>query len=180
VTIPRSNDNRKEGQRGRAVHRDQQLSKLEIYLKDRELSFERSLSTIEQQGSEGVLDRCRVLADQIKRDLRDQKRGYFVNSSLLADFQISLEHAASLLEENTDTHRQSTEQPAGLGAELQPPDPNSGPTAVGSPAAMPREKWLQRVWPRMTIGVMFVLEVIWIVLLVYLSIAFVEFAFPRP
>ena len=163
------------------MHRDQQFSKFETYLKDRELSFKRSLSTIEQQGTEGALDRCRVLADQINRDLRDRKPGHFVNSPLLADFQISLEHAASLLEENIDIYRQSTERPAGLGADLQPPSPNSGPTAVGgSPAAMPREKLFQRVWPRMMIGVMFVLEVVWIVLLVYLSIAFVRFAFLRP
>src|SRR5262249_19233324 len=134
----------------------------------------------EQQGTEGALDRCRVLADQINSDLRDQKLGHFVNSPLLGDFQISLEHAASLLEENTDIHRQPTERPAGLGADLQPPDPNSGPTAVGSPSAMPREKLFQSVWPRMMIGVMFVLEVIWIVFLVCLSIAFVRFAFLRP
>jgi hypothetical protein len=162
------------------VHNDQQLSKFETYLKDRELSFERSLSAIEQRGTEGVLDRCRMLADQINRNLRDQKPAHFVNIPLLADFQISLEHAASLLEENTEVHRQSTERPASLGADLQPPDPNVGPTAVSSPAAMPREKLLQRVWPRMMIGVMFVLEVIWIGFLVYLSIAFVRFAFLRP
>jgi hypothetical protein len=168
------------GTERKAVHRDhQQFSKFETYLKDRELSFKRSLSTIEQQGTEGALHRCRVLADQISRDLRDQRPGQFVNSPLLADFQISLEHAASLLEENTDIHPQSTERPAGLGADLQPPGPNSGPTAVGSPAAMPRERLFQRVWPRMMIGVMFMLEVVWIVLLVYLSIAFVRFAFLR-
>jgi hypothetical protein len=63
---------------------------------------------------------------------------------------------------------------------LQPPDPNVGPTAVGSPAAMPGEKLFQRVWPAMMIGVMFVLEVVWIVYLVHLSTAFVRFAFLRP
>ena len=170
------------------MHRDQQFSKFETYLKDRELSFKRSLSSIEQRGTEGALDRCRVLADQINRDLRDQKPGHFVNSPLLADFQLSLEHAASLLEENaaslleenTDIHRQSAERPAGFGGDLQPPDPNSGLTAVGSSAAMPREKLIQRAWPRMMIGVMFALEVVWIVLLVDLSIAFVRFAFLRP
>ena len=161
------------------MHRDQQFSKFETCLKDRELSFKRSLSAIEQQGTEGALDRCRVLADQINRDLRDQKPGHFVNSPLLADFQLSLEHAALLLEENTDIHRQSAERPAGLGGDLRPPDPNSGLTAVGSSAAMPREKLFQRVWPRMMIGVMFVLEVVWIVLLVDLSIAFVRFVFLR-
>jgi hypothetical protein len=150
-----------------------------MILKDRELSFKRSLSAIEQRGTEGLLDRRRVLADQIDRDLRDQKPGHFVNILSLADFQISLEHAASLLEENTEVHPQSTE-PASLGADLQLPDPNVGSTAVSSPAAMPREKLFQSAWPRMIIGVMFVLEVFWIVFLVYLSIAFVRFAFLRP
>jgi hypothetical protein len=92
------------------------------------------MSSIEQRGTEGVLDRCRVLADQINRDLRDQKSGHFVNIPSLADFQISLEHAASLLEENTEVHRQSTERSASLGADLQPPDPNVGPTAAGIPS----------------------------------------------
>ena len=49
---------------------------------------------------------------------------------------------------------------------------------MGSPAAMLR--LVQRVWPRMMIKVIFVLEVVWIVFLVYLSIAFVRFAFLRP
>jgi hypothetical protein len=95
---------------------------------------------------------------------------------------LSLEHTASLLEENTDIHR----QPARVIS--QPPDPNLGPTtsdpnvratATGSPAAIPRERLFQRVWPRMMIGVMFVLEVVWIVFLVYSSIALVRFLLKR-
>jgi hypothetical protein len=145
------------------VHRDQQFSKFETYLKDRELSFKRSLSAIEQQGTEGALDRCRVLADQINRDLRDQKPGHFVNSPLLADFQLSLEHAASLLEENTDIHRQSAERPAGLGGDLQPPDPNSGLTAVGSPAAKRSGHTLHSVGGRQqTSGPIFLRVVAWL------------------
>ena len=42
---------------------------------------------------------------------------------------------------------------------------------MDNPAAIPRESLFQRVWPPMVIGVIFVLEVIWIVLLVYLLIA---------
>jgi hypothetical protein len=52
----------------------------------------------------------------------------------------------------------------------QPPDPNLGPTtsdpnvglpATGSPAAIPRVHLFQRrVWPRIMVGVMFVLEVL--------------------
>jgi hypothetical protein len=53
-------------------------------------------------------------------------------------------------------------------------DPNVGATATSSPAAIPRERLFQRVWPRMMIGVMFVLEVAWIVFLVHSSIALVR------
>jgi hypothetical protein len=55
---------------------------------------------------------------------------------------------------------------------LQPPDPNVGSTAVGSPVAMPGEKLFQRVWPPMMIGVGFVLEVAWIVFLVFTLVRF--------
>jgi hypothetical protein len=119
-----------------------------------------------------------------------------------ADFQVSLEHTASLLEENTDIHRQPAERLANLGSELgrrarhetpassrprgigQPPDPNTGPTtsdlnvglsATGRPATIPREHLFQRVWPRIMIGIMFVLEVAWILFLMY---AFVRLALP--
>ena len=73
----------------------------------------------------------------------------------LARTASSQTHEALELEENTEVHPRSTERAASLGAELQPPDPNVGPTAVGSPAAMPGEKLFQRVWPPMMIGVMF-------------------------
>jgi len=88
---------------------------------------------------------------------------------------LSLEHTASLLEENTDIQRQSA-RPIG-----QPPDPNLGPTtsdpdvratATGTPAAIPREHLIRRVWPPMMIGVGFVLEVAWIVCLVYALVRF--------
>jgi len=43
---------------------------------------------------------------------------------------------------------------------------------MDSPASFPRENLFQRVWPPIVIGVIFVLEVIWIVfLVVYLPIA---------
>src|SRR5262252_771102 len=48
-------------------------------------------------------------------------------------------------------------------------DPNVRATATGTPAAI----LFQRVWPPMMIGVVFVLEVAWIVCLVYSSIALV-------
>jgi hypothetical protein len=52
-------------------------------------------------------------------------------------------------------------------------DPNVRATATGSPAAIPR--LIQPVWSRMMIGVMFVLEVAWIVFLVHSLIALVSF-----
>jgi hypothetical protein len=72
-----------------------------------------------------------------------------------------------------------------IGPKGQPPDPNLGPTtsdpnvratATGTPAAIPRVHLFQLVWPAMMIfGVGFVLEVAWIVFLVYSSIALVRF-----
>jgi hypothetical protein len=114
-----------------------------------------------------------------------------------ADFQVSLEHTASLPEENTDIHRQPAGRLANLGSELrprarhktpassrprgigQPPDPNTGPTTsglnvglsvTGRPATIPREHLFQRVWPRLMIGIMFVLEVAWILFLMYVFV----------
>jgi len=77
------------------------------YLKDRERGIKTSLSAIEKRGALAALDRCRLLADQIESDLRGKKVEHFVNISALADFQASLEHAASVLERNSDVHGQS-------------------------------------------------------------------------
>ena len=77
----------------------QQLSTFQRYLKDRERRIKRLLSAIEKRGVEGALDRCRLLMDQINRDFRGKKFGHFVNDvSSLADFQVSIERAASLLD----------------------------------------------------------------------------------
>jgi hypothetical protein len=81
------------------MHKRQQFSAFQSYLKDRERRIKRLLSAIEKRGVEGALDRCRVLVDQINRDLPGKKFGHFVNDvSSLADFQVSLERAASLLD----------------------------------------------------------------------------------
>jgi predicted transcriptional regulator len=58
----------------------QQFSTFQSYLKDRESRIKRSLSAIEKRGVEGALDRCRMLADQINRDLRDKEFGRTVNN----------------------------------------------------------------------------------------------------
>jgi hypothetical protein len=46
--------------------------------------------------------------------------------------------------------------------------------AVGVKQERRREKLLQRVWPKMMIGAMFVLEVVWIGFLAYVSIVFIS------
>jgi hypothetical protein len=121
-----------------------------------------------------------------------------------ADFQVSLEHTASSLEGNTDIHRQPAERLSNLGSELrpraghetpassrpqdigQPPTPTPDPRPRTStsdsppraaPATIPREHRFQRVWPRIMIGVMFVLEVVWIGFLANLSIKFIRLYF---
>jgi hypothetical protein len=80
------------------MRKHQQFSKFERYVKDRERKITRTLSHIETRGAAAALDRCRVLADQINRDLRNKKlRHFFNNPSLLAEFQVSIERAASVL-----------------------------------------------------------------------------------
>jgi hypothetical protein len=81
------------------MHNLQQFSEFEHYAKDRERKIKRALSEIEKRGAAAALDRCRVLADQINGDLRNKKfRQLFNDISLLAEFQISIERAASVLD----------------------------------------------------------------------------------
>jgi hypothetical protein len=81
------------------MHKHRQFSKFEKYVKSRERKIRRTLSEIEKRGAAAALDRCRVLADQINGDLRNKKlRRLFNNSSLLAEFQVSIERAASVLD----------------------------------------------------------------------------------
>jgi hypothetical protein len=71
-------------ERNGAMHKHQQFSKFEEYVKSRERKIKRALSEIEKRGAAAALDRCRVLADQINGDLRNKKlRQLFNNSSLL-------------------------------------------------------------------------------------------------
>ena len=80
------------------MHKRQQFSTFQSYLKDRERRIRRLVVAIEEQGAQEALDRCRLLVDQINRDLRGKKVGRFVNDvSSLADFQVSIERAAALL-----------------------------------------------------------------------------------
>jgi hypothetical protein len=74
-----------------------QLSEFEAYLKDRQWRTRRSQSEIEKVGTKAALDRCRELARQIQADLLTKKNDHFVDVLSLADFQVSLERAASVL-----------------------------------------------------------------------------------
>jgi hypothetical protein len=77
----------------------QQFSEFERYAKDRAREIKRSLSAIERRGAEGAVGRCRALADRISRNLRNKKLGLFGNNlSLLAELQVSIERAASVLD----------------------------------------------------------------------------------
>jgi hypothetical protein len=59
---------------------------------------ERALSSIEQSGIAAALERCRVLAQRIDSELREKKPER-LDAAALADFQVSLERAASVLNE---------------------------------------------------------------------------------
>ena len=53
---------------------------------------------LEKRGAARALDRCRVLADEINRALHTNKVRQLVNKpSLLAEFQVAIERAASVL-----------------------------------------------------------------------------------
>jgi hypothetical protein len=82
------------------MHKRRQFSTFQSYLKDRDRRIRRLAAAIEKQGAQEALDRCRLLVDQINRDLRGNKKcGRFVNDvSSLADFQVSIERAAALLD----------------------------------------------------------------------------------
>ena len=81
------------------MHKRQQFSAFQSYLKDRDRRIKRSVWAIEKRGAQEALDRCHMLVDQINRDLRGKKCGHFVTDvSSLADFQVALERAASLLD----------------------------------------------------------------------------------
>jgi hypothetical protein len=81
-----------------AVPRQQQLHRFERYVASQERKIERTLSDIEKRGVAGALDRCRVLADEINRELHTTKvKRLFDNPSLLAEFQVAIERAVSVL-----------------------------------------------------------------------------------
>jgi hypothetical protein len=56
-----------------------------------------SLDATEKAGIGAALNRCRALAAQIARELRNKGPEHFVDKLSLADFYASLEHAADVI-----------------------------------------------------------------------------------
>jgi hypothetical protein len=94
------------------MHKSDQMSEFKTYLNERQHMTTATLSTIEKAGIEAALDRCRALAHQIRSDLRNKRPEHFVSIWSLADFQVSLERAASVLEQKS---RRSLEKKGGNG-----------------------------------------------------------------
>jgi len=86
-----------------------QSSEFQAYLEDRKRRIKVALSAIEKAGPEATLNRCRALARQIQSDLLNKKPDQFVNALSLANFQVSLERAVSVLEQKIQPS--STEKP---------------------------------------------------------------------
>ena len=70
------------------------------YVKDRERMTRQALSAIQKKGSAAALEMCRVLANEIDSDLYEKKPEHFFDISWLAEFQVCLERAVSVLDEN--------------------------------------------------------------------------------
>jgi hypothetical protein len=85
------------------MRKGEQLSEFKAYLKNRQWRTRRSQSEIEKVGTKAALDRCRELARQIQADLLTKKSDHFVDVLSLADFQVLLERAASVLEAEKGT-----------------------------------------------------------------------------
>jgi hypothetical protein len=77
--------------------KDDLFSEFDSYLQEQQRGRKRSLSEIEKVGT-GALKRCRDLARQIQAGLVNKSSKSLIHAEFLADFQVSLERAASLLE----------------------------------------------------------------------------------
>jgi uncharacterized protein YjaG (DUF416 family) len=83
------------------MHKSEQTCDFKSYLTERERMTIATLSAIEKAGVEAALDRCRALVHRIRGDLRNKRPEHFVSVWSLADFQVSLERAASVLEQKS-------------------------------------------------------------------------------
>jgi hypothetical protein len=76
-----------------------QISEFEAYLRDSAHRVKKSNAEIERTGTEAALNRCRELARQLQAELSDKRGDHFIDVMSLADFQVSLERAAFVLEQ---------------------------------------------------------------------------------
>jgi hypothetical protein len=74
--------------------------KFTTYVKDRERMAKQALSAIQKKGPAAALEMCRVLANEIDSDLYEKKPEHFFDISWLAEFQVCLERAVSVLDKN--------------------------------------------------------------------------------
>jgi hypothetical protein len=77
--------------------------KFKTYAGDRERKKRKALSVIEENGIAAALERCRALTDRINTELGG-KPGH-LNIASLAEFQVALERAASVLNEQLGISR---------------------------------------------------------------------------
>jgi len=121
-----------------------QLSEFQASLEDRKRRAKASLSAIEKAGPEAALNRCRALARQIQSDLLNKKPDQFVNALSLADLQVSLERAASVLEQKIQCS--STEKPTFI-AQLVCATLRGPGTGVPSSSDCPITPYLRQATP---------------------------------
>jgi hypothetical protein len=76
------------------MQKSEQICDFKSYLTERQRMTTATLSAIEKAGIEAALDR-------IRGDLRNKRPEHFVSVWSLADFQVSLERAASVLEQKS-------------------------------------------------------------------------------
>jgi hypothetical protein len=76
-----------------------QISEFEAYLRESARRTKKSISEIERMGTQTALNRCRELARQLQAEPSDKRMDHFVDVMSLADFQVSLERAAFVLEQ---------------------------------------------------------------------------------
>ena len=70
------------------------------YVEDRERMTKQAFSAIQKEGPAAAFETCRVLAQEIDAGLWDKQPEHFCNILWLAEFQVSLERAAFVLDEN--------------------------------------------------------------------------------
>jgi hypothetical protein len=84
--------------------------KFKTYADDRERKKRKALSVIEENGIAAALERCRALTDRINTELGGKKPGH-LNIASLAEFQVALERAASVLNEQLGIPRMPGSSP---------------------------------------------------------------------